>query len=46
LQTFFINAKLFWKMEYKKANPGKTKRLCVNVFDEGGRIFARHLYED
>jgi hypothetical protein len=46
LQSFFINAKLLWKLEYKKANPDKIKGLCINVFDEAERVFGKHLFED
>jgi hypothetical protein len=46
LQSFFINAKLFWKLEFKKANPGKIQGICVNVFDEAERVFGINLFED
>jgi len=38
--------KLLWKMEYKKANPGKISRICINVFDEASRVFGGNLSED
>ena len=34
LQSWFINTKLFWKMEYKKANPEKIDRISINVFEK------------
>jgi hypothetical protein len=46
LQSWFIDAKLYWKLEYKKANPKSIDGLNVNVFDEASRVFGKHLFED